>query len=91
MLSRPFVFATCLAACMVGVPFAQELARQTAPVLITEVKPEYTKEAQAAGIEGTVVLDAVVLKDGTVDDVRVTKSLDKKYGLDEQAVKCVRQ
>ena len=34
-------------------------------MLIKEVKPEYTKQARDAGIEGTVVLDGVVLKDGT--------------------------
>ena len=55
------------------------------------MKPEYTKQAQEAGIEGTVGLDGVVLKDGTVGEVSVTKSLDKKYGLDEQAIKCVKQ
>ncbi len=36
-------------------------------------------------------LDAVVLKDGTVGEVTVTKSLDKEYGLDDQAVKALKQ
>ena len=70
---------------------AQEVARETTPVLVKEVKPDYTKEAKEARIQGTIGLDAVVLKDGTVGEVTVSKSLDQKYGLDEAAVKCVKQ
>ena len=61
------------------------------PKLIKEVKPEYTPEARAAKIQGTVLLSAVVLEDGTVDDVAVIRSLDTKYGLDAQAVKAAKQ
>ena len=61
------------------------------PKLIKEVKPEYTPEARAAKIQGTVLLSAVVLEDGTVDNVAVIRSLDTKYGLDGQAVKAARQ
>jgi TonB family protein len=42
-----------------------------------------------AGIQGSVLLDAVVREDGTVGDVRVTRSLDP--GLDQEAVKALRQ
>ena len=75
----------------VGIGVAQEIARQTTPVLVKEVRPIYTKEAREAGIEGIVGVDAVVLKDGTVGDVKINKSLDQKYGLDEQAIKCAKQ
>jgi protein TonB len=61
------------------------------PQLIREVKPVYTEEAKQAGIQGSVSLDAVVLEDGTVGEVRVTKSLDTQYGLDAQAIKAVKQ
>ena len=61
------------------------------PKLIKEVKPEYTPEARAAKIQGTVLLSAVVLEDGTVDNVTVLRSLDTKYGLDGQAVKAAKQ
>jgi protein TonB len=44
-----------------------------------------------ARIEGTVVVECVVRPDGTVGDVRVLKSLDTAYGLDEEAVKATRQ
>jgi protein TonB len=63
----------------------------TMPVLVKDVKPEYTREAREARIQGNVMLDAVVLKDGTVGDVTVTKSLDKEHGLDDQAVKAMKQ
>jgi TonB family protein len=61
------------------------------PKLIKQVKPEYTPEARAAKIQGTVLLSAVVLENGTVDDVAVIRSLDTKYGLDGQAVKAATQ
>jgi protein TonB len=61
------------------------------PRLVKEVKPNYTAEARAKKIQGLIGLDAVVLKDGTVGDVNVTKSLDGVYGLDEEAVKALKQ
>jgi periplasmic protein TonB len=64
----------------------QELARQTMPVVLSEVKPDYTAEAKKQGIQGVVELSVVVNDDGTVGEVKVTRSLDDKYGLDEQAV-----
>ena len=56
------------------------------PRVVSEVKPDYTLEAKKQGIQGTVELSVVVNGDGTVGEVNVTKSLDDKYGLDEQAV-----
>ncbi len=44
-----------------------------------------------ARIEGWVKLEAVVLETGEVGDVDVIESLDKVYGLDDEAVKCMRQ
>jgi len=60
----------------------------SAPVVIKEVKPEYTPEAKKAKIQGVVVLECVVETDGAVGDVDVTKSLDP--GLDAEAVKAAR-
>jgi periplasmic protein TonB len=59
---------------------------QTMPTVIREVKPDYTAEAKQQGIQGTVELSVVVNDDGTVGEVKVTRSLDDKYGLDQQAV-----
>jgi TonB family protein len=39
--------------------------------LIRQVKPSYPEQAKAQGIEGVVVLSAVVQKDGTVGNVTV--------------------
>jgi periplasmic protein TonB len=38
-----------------------------------------------------VLLEAVVLTDGTVGDVSVVQSLDATYGLDEQAVDAMKR
>jgi TonB family protein len=57
-----------------------------APAMIRSVQARYTPEALQAKVEGIVELRMVVLSDGTVSDVQVTKSLDAKYGLDQQAI-----
>jgi periplasmic protein TonB len=74
-----------------SVSSGQEVARVTSPVLVREYKPNYTAEALRRKIEGIVELGAVVLEDGTVGDVVVTKSLDKEYGLDDEAVKTLKK
>jgi TonB family protein len=61
----------------------------SAPVVVKQVKPQYTAEAMRAKIEGQVGLDCVVEPNGSVDEVTVTKSLDE--GLDQEAVKALRQ
>jgi periplasmic protein TonB len=65
----------------------------TSPVLIREVKPNYTGDAMRAKLQGVVEMEAVVLPDGTVDAnrIKITRSLDSTFGLDQQAVIAVRQ
>jgi TonB family protein len=63
----------------------------TSPAIVKETKPGYTADAMRAKIQGTVELEAIVLIDGSVGEVRVVRSLDKEYGLDEQAVKALKQ
>ena len=63
----------------------------TLPAVVKQVKAVYTQEAMDAHIEGTVGLDVVVQADGSVGDVKVARSLDPTYGLDEQAVKAMKQ
>ncbi len=63
----------------------------TLPKVVRHVRPEYTQEARDAHIEGTVGVTAVVLSDGSVGEVRVSRSLDTTYGLDDQAVKAMKQ
>lgn len=63
----------------------------TLPSVLTEVKPEYTREAMQAGIQGSVWLAIVVLPNGTVGDVQVSKSLDAEFGLDAEATTAAKQ
>ena len=63
----------------------------TIPRLLRDVTPKYTAEAMRARIQGTVWLDVVVLPTGEVGDIKVSKSLDQVFGLDEQAIVAARQ
>ena len=60
-------------------------------LLLRQVRPHYTAEAMRAKVVGDVVVEAVVLPDGSVGDVTVIRSLDPVFGLDEEAVKAARQ
>lgn len=57
------------------------------PQPITRVKPEYPEGARARYREGIVLLDGVVLADGSVGDVTVVHSLDAASGFDGEAVR----
>jgi protein TonB len=59
------------------------------PGLIKKVEPRYPPIAQSARIEGTVVVDAVIRKDGTVSDVTVLRSSSKMF--DQACIDAVRQ
>ena len=65
----------------------------TSPVLIREVKPNYTGDAMRAKLQGVVEMEAVVLPDGIVDPsrIKITRSLDSTFGLDQQAIIAVKQ
>lgn len=61
------------------------------PRVLREVKPQYTADAMRAKVQGTVLLECVVLPDGTVGNIEVVKSLDRAFGLDQEAVRAARQ
>ncbi|CAN5884367.1 hypothetical protein BH18ACI5_BH18ACI5_26710 [soil metagenome] len=61
------------------------------PELLKEAKPLYTAAAMEAKIQGAVEMEAVVHADGTVGEVRVVRSLDKQFGLDEAAVAAMKK
>lgn len=61
------------------------------PRVLREVKPQYTADAMRAKVQGVVELEAVVLPDGSVGDVQITRSLDRSFGLDNEAIKAVKQ
>ena len=58
----------------------------TMPTVIERVAPRYTADAMRARVEGVVTLECVVLPDGSVGDVRVIRSLDSVFGLDQEAI-----
>ena len=57
------------------------------PEVLANTRPDYTKEALDASIEGVIVLKVVIRKDGLVDNVEVVQGLG--YGLDEAAIEAV--
>ena len=61
------------------------------PRLLREVKPQYTAQAMRAKIQGEVLLECVVMPDGSVGNIKVARSLDSAFGLDEEAIKAARQ
>ena len=58
------------------------------PTKIRDVAPEYPQIAQRAGIQGMVIIEAVIATDGTVRDARVLRSIAL---LDRAALDAVRQ
>ncbi len=59
------------------------------PIAVSKPRPAYTPEAKAAKVEGVMLLQAVILKDGSVGEMKVIRGLG--YGLDESAMATVRQ
>ena len=60
----------------------------TRPERVRDVQPVYPSLARAAGVSGTVILEAVIGADGTVQDVRVLRPIPL---LDGAAIDAVRQ
>jgi TonB family protein len=63
----------------------------SAPVPLRRPPPAYTAEAMRARLQGVVVLNCVVRPDGRCAEIRVTKSLDTMFGLDQQAIASARE
>ena len=61
----------------------------TSPTVLARVEPLYTEEARKVRLQGTVVVEGVVKKDGTLDVTRIVRGLD--YGLTESAVNALKQ
>jgi TonB family protein len=58
------------------------------PRVVSKVSPVYPKPAIRAGLQGTVVVQALIGADGRVRETRIAKSVP---GLDDAAEKCVRK
>jgi TonB family protein len=63
-------------------------AHATAPQVIAKAQAKYTDDARRNGIQGVVLLSAVVDESGKAQDIRVEHSIDP--GLDQEAVKALR-
>lgn len=55
------------------------------PVLIKQTLPQYTDQAVQAKVEGTIRLQVVIRKDGSLDSFEILQPLG--YGLDQAAVR----
>jgi TonB family protein len=86
--NRPMKFVVLLLL-VAGAMQSQELAPMAGPKVIQKVDPEYTKEAAAAKIEGTVILSTVIDTNGMPTEINLVKGLDR--GLDQKAVECLQQ
>jgi len=60
-----------------------------APVRLIFVKPRYTEIARRARLEGMVILDMVIERDGAIREIKVLRGL--ALGLTDAAVTAVRQ
>ena len=57
------------------------------PVPTFHPDPKYTSEAMRAKIQGVVILEGTVDKTGKLIDIKILQSLDKNFGLDEEAIR----
>jgi len=58
----------------------------TSPVEIQRATPRYTTAAMQARIQGAVIVECIVQANGVCTDARVIRSLDSRFGLDQEAV-----
>src|SRR5215469_13090100 len=47
----------------------------SAPTILSKVDPQYAEEARKAGVQGTVVMSAIVHKNGSVQIVQVVRGV----------------
>ena len=59
-----------------------------APIKVKNVNPVYPPDAQEAKVQGVIIMEARIERDGTVGRVRVLRSIPM---LDDAAVEAVRQ
>lgn len=67
--------------------FGEYVYVEELPEAITKAQPVYPDLAREAGVDGTVMVQALVGKDGRVKDTRVVKSIAMLDGAAEAAVK----
>ena len=60
----------------------------TPPTVLSRIEPVYSEEARKAKYQGVVVLSAIVRKDGSIEILKVVRSLG--LGLDENAIRALK-
>lgn len=61
------------------------------PVFTRKVMPEYPKAAARMKLQGYVVLEAVLRRDGSIDEIKVLRSLGGgKFGFEEEAINALK-
>jgi TonB family protein len=55
------------------------------PILVRRSQPVYPREAREAGIEGKVILEALVRRDGTIGSVKILSAHPRGMGFEEAA------
>ena len=61
----------------------------SAPTVVYRIEPNYSEDARRARYQGSVVLSAIVRKDGSIEILKVLRGLG--LGLDENAVEALRK
>ena len=76
-----------------GIPGAEEPMRVGGevkePIEISRVRPQYPEAARKARMQGVVILEAIITKEGSVADVRVLRGINPL--LDNAAMRAVQQ
>ncbi len=62
------------------------------PVFTKRVSPKYPERAVKIKLQGYVILEAILRKNGAVDDVKVLRGLGKgKFGFEDEAIKALKK
>ncbi len=62
------------------------------PVIVKRIQPEYPAMGYKIRMQGFVILEAVLRKDGKIDNIKVLRGLGKgKFGFEEEAVKALKK
>jgi len=62
------------------------------PIFTKKVSPKYPERAVKIRLQGYVILEAILRKDGSVDDIKVLRGLGKgKFGFEEEAAKALQE
>jgi protein TonB len=61
------------------------------PTEIHKGLPQYTTEAMRARVQGAILVECVVETTGVCTNIRVKRSFDPAFGLDQEAIRAASQ